>query len=203
MGLLNALPQDPVGETPYSKAVIDHLLGYQGRGTYWPGDSEVRSRLVDQKIRPISLVLEALENAMMRGKNPGNPKIQDGLPVEHLMPQTPTENDWPIPINAEEDPEGAQAFEKERIEAIQRLGNLTLINNRLNSSISNGSWVKKRSEIQKNDNLFLNKELLSQAPNDNWDEEQIRLRGKRLAEYVLKIWPHGHAVTHEMEKVYT
>ena len=196
LGLLKALPQDPTGETPYSKAVIDHLTAYRSTSTYWPDDAEVRQAVISRPIGARNLVIQTLEKALMRGKLPGNPVMQVGLPIEHLMPQDHSNlDDWPLPEDAGED---AVAV---RQNTVQRLGNLTLVNNRLNSSMSNGPWAQKRVALQEHDNLFINKELLSHAPTEHWDEEQIRLRGERLANYILKIWPHGHAVTGEIERV--
>ena len=132
---------------------------------------------------------------MMQGKRPGNKTMSTNLPIEHLMPQTRVEADWPLPENADED------FERQRSFSIHRLGNLTLVTQGLNSKLLNHSWVEKRRILEEEDNLYINKDLLRRAPKDYWDEEQIRLRGERLADYIIKIWPHGHTVTGDMEKV--
>lgn len=72
--LLNALPEYPVGETPYSDAVINRLIAYTSNGTYWPNDQEVRQAVLHRRLptRALRLVLEAVERAIMLGKYPGN-----------------------------------------------------------------------------------------------------------------------------------
>ena len=113
------------------------------------------------------------------------------------MPQTRSEDDWPLPPNSDEDAEAT------RDDIIHRLGNLTLVEHGLNSKLSNRPWTKKRRILQEEDNLYINKELLNHAPNSHWDEEQIRLRGERLADHIVKIWPRGHEVTGEIERIQT
>ena len=133
----------------------------------------------------------------MRGKRPGNENMSGGLPIEHLMPQTRNAADWPLPANSAEDSEAV------RNDIIHRLGNLTLVEHGLNSKLGNRPWAEKRHIIHEEDNLYINKELLSHAPEAYWDEEQIRLRGERLADYIVRIWPRGHEVTGEIERIQT
>ena len=205
LSLVRHLPENPSGELPYSNAVIEDLLRTLGQKRYsWPEDDEVRQHIINTPFYEygtrkhiIRVLLEAVERAMMQGNRPGNISLSNNLPTEHLMPQTRDEKDWPLPSDADE------GFEQQREHSIHRLGNLTLVTHGLNSQLSNRSWVEKRKIIDAKDNLFINKDLLTHAPTDHWDEEQIRLRGERLADYILKIWPHGHAVTGEIEKVNT
>ena len=135
------------------------------------------------------------KEGMMRGKHPGNENLSSQLPIEHLMPQTRNPEDWPLPPNAGEDTEAARQV------AIHRLGNLTLVNHGLNSKLSNLSWAKKQQILRDEDNLYINKELLTYMPETDWDEEQINSRGHRLADYITKIWPRGHEVTGEIERI--
>lgn len=194
--LLDALDRarkNPTSDFPYSNAVINELLDSQGdRAHLWPGDKDVVQYIRDNQFHSslTRTVFEAVERAMMRVRRPGNISLSSKLPIEHLMPQTLNEEEWPIP-HAENDDE----------QPIQSLGNLTLVEHGLNSKLGNKSWVKKRQIIHAEDNLYINKDLLSHAPDDYWDEEQIRLRGERLTGYILQIWPHGHDVTGEIEKI--
>lgn len=198
--ILRDLPQQLEGETPYSDAVINHLQGYgKDNRLHWPKDDAVRKAILGDKLKDKTVwkVLEAVERAIMRGKYPGNEKLSIARPIEHLMPQTRTPANWPLPDDVAED------AEEQREDAIQRLGNLTLVQPGLNSVLSNRPWVEKRRILAEQDNLYINKDLLNHAPDDHWDEEQIRLRGERLVDYILQIWPHGHAVTGEIERIRT
>ena len=203
--LLEILPENPSGDFPYSNAVIEDLLNSQGqRRLLWPEDAAVRESILNTPIylygnqeRITHTILEAIERAMMRDKHPGNTLLSSRLPIEHLMPQTRDPDDWPMPADADEN------TENRRTTAIHTLGNLTLVEHGLNSKLGNKSWIDKRTILQEEDNLYINKELLNHAPKSYWDENQIRLRGERLADYILQIWPHGHAVTAQADRVRT
>ncbi len=199
LDLLRVLPQEPDGEMPFSNAIIEQLVRYEATRSYWPNDYEVRQAVLERNMPTwtIRQVLEAIERGMMRGKRPGNKNMSGGLPIEHLMPQTRSEEDWPLPANSDEDAEAM------RENIIHRLGNLTLIEHGLNSKLGNRAWAEKQRILHEEDNLYINKELLNHAPCSHWDEEQIRLRGERLADHILEIWPRGHEVTGEIERIET
>ena len=202
LDLLNALPKEPTGEMPYSDAIITHLIARDDGSEFWPSDHVVRNAIFDTPFyqrwiqRNVRILLEAIERAIMRGKHPGNDTMPSWRPIEHIMPQKREDKDWPSPSDGD-------GNEEERNEAIHRLGNLTLVEHGLNSMLSNKSWSCKREILQKEDNLYINKDLLVNAPKDHWDEEQIQLRGQRLADYIVTIWPHGHDVTAEIELIET
>ena len=203
LSLIEKIPSSPQGDLPYSDAAINDLLRTLDQRRYsWPEDDEIRQYIISMpyymygtRQRLLRVLLESIERATMRGKRPGNAVLSGSLPIEHLMPQTRSENNWPLPADADED------FERRRNISIHCLGNLTLVSHGLNSKLGNRSWQEKRKIINEEDNLYINKDLLAHAPEDHWDEEQIRLRGERLADYIIKIWPHGHAVTGDIERV--
>jgi hypothetical protein len=115
--------------------------------------------------------------------------------VEHLLPQGWTEH-WPF----KDGRKGATALERfslpdgdavkeashRRDRALQTFGNLTILTQPLNSSVSNGPWETKRTEILKYGLLPIN-QMLHRWP--AWDENTIRERGEELFTHALKIWP--------------
>ena len=106
------------------------------------------------------------------------------LTIEHVMPQSWQEH-WPPP-EGEADMEAAAA---ERSRLVHSIGNLTLVNERLNPHLSNGSWTQKRGALGEHSVLFLNKVLLAESPSSHWDEATIRSRGERLAQLAAQMWP--------------
>ena len=92
---------------------------------------------------------------------------------------------WPLPGSVEP----TEAVTR-RSEIISTLGNLTLLNGRLNAAISNAPWERKRAAIERSDNLFLNRHLLQSWP-DGWSELDIEHRGQWLHELIVEIWPRG------------
>ena len=153
-------------------------------GYDWPTDAQIRDAVLDRQMPRYfcSLVLRAIETALISPRAGYKDPPRD-LEVEHLMPQSWHENDWPI--QADDDIPDPVAF---RTDLIQTLGNLTLVNSGLNKRLSNGSWQHKRDFIAKSDNLFINKRLLEDA-SGTWDERKIVSRGVWLAKKICEIWP--------------
>ena len=71
------------------------------------------------------------------------------------------------------------------------MGNLTLITVPGNTTASNGYFTAKKLWLKKI-LLALNLEIIDLP---KWDEDEITLRGKILADLAVKIWPSPDAVT--------
>ena len=59
---------------------------------------------------------------------------------------------------------------------------------KLNSKLKNNPWDEKQKTLENHSSLFLNKRLLSDAP-DVWDEAAIEARSSELAKIIMKIFP--------------
>ena len=157
--LIEALSEQAQIPKGPSKAIRTHLLSYSENANLWPNDA-VTIQAVSQRNLALyarRLVLAALERNLITSMA-GNQRVPAGLHVEHLLPQGWGPQEWPLPSGI--DPEQA---EEGRSQALATLGNLTLLNARLNSSVSNRAWTVKREKIRQSDNLFLNKRLLEEA----------------------------------------
>ena len=109
------------------------------------------------------------------------------LTVEHLMPQK-WEANWPLDSSLEDIEEAAE----KRKTLIQTFGNLTLLTQSLNSSVSNSSWeVKKNGSLEDAGILQQTKLHITQEVIDHevWNEDLIIQRSSRLAEIFIKVWP--------------
>jgi uncharacterized protein DUF1524 len=125
----------------------------------WPDDDEFRagwlSKAIYLKSRPDRsvLILRAIEERIHSSKNEAIP-LPDKLSVEHLLPQKGMLNDYPfaesMPLQTGETPERC------RNRMINTLGNLTLLTQELNSSISNGPICAKSKAIAVESDLRLN-----------------------------------------------
>lgn len=165
----------------------------------WPDDNIVRKTIIEYPIYDIirgprtKMILEAVNRYIIPEKS-GNPIYPKGeLHIEHIMPKK-WETHWNLSDKAtDEDRE-------KRIIAVDKLGNLTLLPSKLNSAISNSGWEKKRSEIEKYNTIFLNKNLLVDASSEGkWDEEKIDSRCKYLAEIICEIWPNANRFKEEFD----
>lgn len=156
---------------------------------YWPDDSEVRNALhgarafTKYRRGRLRMVLEALED-WKRGYPDGKrlsmgPIARSKGTIEHLMPRKWRKH-W------SQDLSEAEAILRDEI--VHQLGNLTLVTKRLNSTISNGPWVKKRNYFLESDDVLITKEAINLAQ-DHWDEATIEKRTDHLIQQILTIWP--------------
>lgn len=121
-------------------------------------------------------------------------RINSPLTVEHILPQSWLEH-WPLPdgskgltwvelSDSQLDDPGAVATRRRNV-ALQTFGNLTILTQPLNSSVSNSAWTHKRA-LLKDSLLPMNQQLCAA---DSWDESSIEQRSEELFERAIKIWP--------------
>ena len=177
------------GGSPTAGAARSLLLADQAETSRWPDDAELHKawgrllfykRLTRARLR---MVLEACD-AAMRGPKTEVVKIEPRLTIEHLMPVGWREW-WQLPCESGS-PESYEAAAR-RDEVVHHIGNLTLLNKRLNPSISNGPWGKKLPAILKHSALNLNRPL---SAHPSWDEASIEGRGENLFRYAVAVWPY-------------
>ncbi|MFN8438562.1 MAG: DUF262 domain-containing HNH endonuclease family protein [Cytophagales bacterium] len=106
-----------------------------------------------------------------------NPKLNiNGFSVEHVMPKK-WRNNWNhLPENI---------TEQIRDFKLLTLGNLTLVKGRLNSSMRDSGWNKKKTALQKYSTLRQTTDYLS---TDEWNETIIEKRANDLYNIALQIW---------------
>ena len=174
-----------------------YFASQRADSTYWPDDAEIKKVLGSMRIyRKLSrtrlrMVLEAVEDhkrGWVKGQTSaaGMRIRRNTYAIEHVMPQS-WEKHWPLK-------EGLS--ELERDDNVQKLGNLTLLTKKLNSSVSNKAWLGefgKAGYFREKDVLLLNSALLSEAA-DGWDDAKIEKRTQSMIEDILSIWPvpEGH-----------
>jgi len=95
-------------------------------------------------------------------------------------------------------PLGHGETEQSREFLVNRLGNLTLLTQKLNTKISNGPWLGeegKRKALQEQSTLLLNKQLCEKGAS-GWGVHEFEERNLLLTEEVIQIWPVpvGHEV---------
>jgi len=185
LGHLSRQPKDGV-----AAALEQYLMDSHATVTFWPGDAEVRAALTTANFyggyrrARVRLVLEALEDA--RRGYPGDrplamgPVVREKGTIEHLMPQT-WRTHWTDPLTE------AQAIERDQV--VQRLGNLTLVTQTLNSRVSNGTWAIKSEHFRKINDVLITNDALALASDGVWDEERIAERTEAMIDQILAIWP--------------
>lgn len=167
-----------------SSRLKEFLLSREGESAVWPSDQQFRQALVGMpayrrlKRSRVRMLLEAVEGALYDGMSE-RIEISGDLTVEHVMPQEWAAN-WPLPPDASDDARDT------RDALLHTFGNLTLVTEKLNPSMSNAGWQEKQLALQQHSALALNRELQSI---EKWDEDAIRKRGARIADSALRIWP--------------
>jgi transposase len=175
---------------PISRATIQQmLLAPDGSAGEWPDDKKFARAWLERPLydtlKPMrcSMLLEAVDRAMRTSKQEAV-TINGRLTVEHVLPQQWAPPAWPEPP-ADVGNDDETAIER-RGRLLHSLGNLTLLTQELNSSVSNGPFAAKRPEIAKQSVLRLNTYFQDAT---TWDEDEIAKRGDKLLEHAKRIWP--------------
>lgn len=176
----------------------DITIRYLGRQTayanQWPDDQTLLDRFVTAPLYwsltrgRLNLILQGIEGALRHNAMTETQAVPDGLHIEHIMPQVWYPH-WPLPTDTGDQDEAITS----RNRLIHSIGNLTMVNQRLNSSLSNAPWSEKRVTLDKHTTLFLNKDLLDNAP-ENWDENAIQKRARQLCKVAITVWPHANNI---------
>ncbi|GGE82036.1 DUF262 domain-containing protein [Massilia psychrophila] len=167
----------------------------------WPDDAMLRANweskplYLEMSSGRLQFILGRIETAMRTAKNE-DIEIKSAMTVEHLMPVKWWTN-WPLPDgrlgkdavmrSVETNLMGAPVDEESaaRDRAVHTIGNLTLLTQELNASVSNGAWLPKKTEILKHSALAISRGI---ALIEQWDEDQMTVRSKTLFAYAAKIW---------------
>jgi hypothetical protein len=167
-----ALTKELPAAEPASYIVRNLASGTAGRR--WPKDDEFREgwlsyRAYSGPLDRCRLVLETLERDLEHKE----PASFDGATIEHVMPQTLTD-EWRsmLGVNSE------QIHER----WLDTFGNLTLTG--YNSELSNLSFDKKRTRLRES-HFELNKAIVKQS---DWGEGVLKARALLLFERAQGLW---------------
>lgn len=180
-------------ELELDRHVGEYLAGQDAESRNWPSDAQLTDALVSLPLyrllnrRRLRMILEALEDDLRTPKSEEGRVTRKKLTIEHLMPQKWHEH-WPISP-------GDDWLDRVAVRdrTLNSIGNLTLVNKRLNPAMSNGPWDKKRVALNEHSVLYLNKEILRDWDVPDWNEDTIRDRSQQLAGRIARLWPRGDA----------
>lgn len=165
---------------------------------YWPNDATLATSLRGEPIyhnvsRPrLRMILEALEDAA-RGPLGEGQHCPFNLTIEHVMPQAWRDH-WGSDVFGDE----IAALKRDQV--VQTLGNLTVVNAKLNPTLSNRPWTSaeaearglgasgKRAYLLSHSELKLNAQLVA-THEAAWTEDDIRQRTEAMIDVICKLWP--------------
>lgn len=161
--ILSLLNQEMVGNTASTS------------GSYMPTDKQMYEMLHLANVykRPaLRIILDRLE----LDNNPA-PINLSKLSIEHLMPQTPSE-EWLEELDTD-----METYQ----DNVHRLGNLTLATKPDNSKMGNATWDYKNAVIKDTAHLILNLELMKI---EHWNLQCIEERTQKLIKQICTLYPY-------------
>lgn len=198
LGLTRSMRKDGVAP----ETLFKQLAEQAGDSTEWPSDEQFSEAWKTQHAyrvlnnQKLVHILKRLNETYLTGKTEGL-LFEGGLTVEHILPQQ-WQAKWPLPDGARgmmtdelwraTDDEVRVEATRNRNKLLQTIGNLTILTQALNSSVSNSEWGLKRPALLKHSLLPINQVLYDVA---QWDEEAIARRSDDLLTRALKIWPRS------------
>jgi len=170
----------------------------------WPTDAQFRQALLGHSLYALSSVqlrafFAGLENHLRDTKAEDQSRVRASattLNIEHVMPQNWGPN-WPLAVGDDDD--DVQAAKQRRANAVNALGNLTLTNGKLNSTMRDSPWSSKEGHLRNKSTFLITTASILSTPSDiawnqqrgwadNWSEENIDVRTVFLVQRALDVW---------------
>jgi hypothetical protein len=151
----------------------------------YPNDSKVKIAILEQGMydkriqtrQKINLVLETINRHMSKGSG-GYTQLDANPTIEHIMPQT-LSRAWKEILGEE--------WQDTYRDYLHTFGNLTLVTQEWNSSLSNAPFSDKKKKLE-NHALKLNGDYFSKYI-PQWNKNSIKARAEFLVQHILLIWP--------------
>jgi len=175
------------GDNQVGDTVVEFLQSREAESDYWPTDDDLSSSMREMQYwarvnqRRLKMVFSAIERELRDTGYSETLEFTQDLEIEHILPQEWSHH-WVLP--------GHKPSEVERIErdeAKNKIGNLTILTDKLNPSVSNAAWETKQEAINKHTVLRVNRHLVTNWP-DEWNEDTIAERGRWLADRASDVW---------------
>lgn len=198
LGLTRSLRRDGMN----SENLAKQLAEQSGDSTEWPSDERFaeawRTQHTYQVLNnpKVIHILKRLNDTYITGKSEGI-SLEGSLTVEHILPQL-WQSKWLLADGAKglttdelwkarpDDPRAEATRARNKL--LQTIGNLTILTQALNSSVSNSEWRLKRPELLKHSLLPIN-QVLNDV--DQWNESTIAGRTDALLTRAFKVWPRS------------
>lgn len=172
------------GENYYNSVLKTFVVDTRLTNQFMPTDKTIEEEFNKSNLysrESTTFILKKIENNESRIP-------YSNLNVEHVMPQTETKY-WSKYVNEN------SIYE----EVVNRIGNLTLVDSKDNSSMSNRNFEAKKQVLNKSRHIKMNEEILNK---ENWNEDEILERSKILSQEFIKIFPYPDVVIDETDDIY-
>lgn len=185
------------GDADAATLINDALLAEKddksGKAYDWPDDATFKHNWVTRQFygyfrrERVAMILQAIEHHYQSRSTKSEPLMSfawSQVQIEHIMPRA-WEANWPLP---------AELAPAVRNASVQNVGNLTLVSQALNPTMSNAPWFGQGGKPGKRDHLHAhaimhsNRRLLDRFQ-EGWSDADIRTRAELLFEDAVEIWP--------------
>ena len=122
--ILDELSKTSNGLPDTTDVLLERLLQSSEAARIWPSDSEVKHAVLNRRLPQYAqrLVLTAIEQRLITNRA-GIAALSPYVQIEHIMPRAWQLSSWPL-LDSDDPTSGIE----ERNQAIETLGNLTLLN---------------------------------------------------------------------------
>jgi len=159
----------------------------KGNSQEMPDNNRLRERIRNANMYNLRTWLGIFFRKLESENNPA-PVDFSKLSIEHLMPQTATQ-DWYDALNTDKD-----TYD----ENIHRLGNLTLAARSDNSKIGNKIWEYKNKVLASTNHLKINQMVLQK---EYWTIDAIEERTQLLIAEIARLYPYYEAKDSSVTKI--
>lgn len=190
-----------VGSQFTRQSLREALVEPKGDSVVWPDDARFEEAWTNSPVYArmgpsrVQYALREMEHRLHQSRSECI-EILSTLTVEHVLPDEWLEQwllsngnrgvTWLEQFDRSRTPEDVE-FTQKRDRIKHAFGNLTLLTQPLNSSVSNAAFEIKKPEILKNSALALNRYFHDK---NAWDEDAILARARTLFAFARERWPY-------------
>ena len=159
----------------------------KGNAQEMPDNKKMRDRILNANMYSLRTWLAIFLRKLEQENNPATVDFSK-LSIEHLMPQTPTE-EWYAALGCDK-----ETYEQN----VHRLGNLTFAAKPDNSRMGNQVWEYKNRVLSSTSHIKINNAILAKP---QWTLQDIEDRSQELIDEMIRLYPYSEASEATIEKI--
>lgn len=159
----------------------------KGNAQEMPDNKKMLDRILNANMYNLRTWLAIFLRKLEQENNPATVDFSQ-LSIEHLMPQTPT-NEWFSVLGC-----NREKYEQN----VHRLGNLTFASKIDNSRMGNQVWEYKNKVLASTSHIKINEEILAKQ---HWTLQDIENRTRQLINDMIRLYPYYEASETTIEKI--
>ena len=152
------------------------IIDNRQKKSFMPDDEQLKTYLMTANAYSLIHTRWLLEKVEAKGNSVGI--ITKNLSIEHIMPQKRSEQ-WSEVMDIDQD---------KYDQYVNRIGNLTLVSQSDNSSMSNKNFSTKKEKLALTSHIIMNQYILEK---EHWNIDDINERSGILIDMILEIFPYS------------